>query len=76
MADSAKAATADARRTLLALACLLSAFFLNQVPPFVTASTIRNTFSIPIIITSFAWVNLYFMGTVIPKNYNPYITPP
>jgi hypothetical protein len=67
MADSAKAATADARRTLLALACLLSAFFLNQVPPFVTASTIGNTFSILIIITSFAWVNLYFMGAVIPK---------
>nr|DAQ87592.1 MAG TPA: hypothetical protein [Caudoviricetes sp.] len=28
MADSADAATADARKTLLALACLLSAFFL------------------------------------------------
>ena len=34
MADSAEAATADARRTLLALACLLSAFFFNLVPPF------------------------------------------
>ena len=43
MADSAKAATADARRTLLALACLLSAFFLNQVPPFVSQISVCLT---------------------------------
>ena len=46
MADSAKAATADARRTLLALACLLSAFFLNQVPPFLLNITLCPSLSV------------------------------
>ena len=50
MADSAEAATADARRILLALACLLSAFFFNLVPPFLLKISVLMNYRSPIFI--------------------------
>lgn len=47
MADSADAATADNRNTLLALTCLLSAFFFNQAPPFVAKISVYLSKSLP-----------------------------